>query len=288
MIDDVTVMILGAGSSFQYGFPTGPELKKWMLSEAQKPDTWPKHFDGFCPPEMADDLRNALIASPDDSIDAVLKRRGGLGPIGRMMIARRIASCEQDKNVFPARGWYKDLFHMLRLDDDNFRSPNLIIITFNYDRSLEYYLMRTIDSALEGHGQKMAKYKLKNIMIHHVHGSLGPLNEVPYGLNGNETLLPAAYENIRVISDASLDSSEEYRSAVYALQHAHRVFILGFGFDETNMTRLQLDKIIGKVPVYSTNYRLSCKADLINRYGKDIQFFARKVDDCIPKMSKLL
>ena len=289
MINDHTVLVLGAGSSAQYGFPSGVQLKEWMVSQTQIDGAWSKPLkDISTSEEHIEQYRRAIIASPDDSIDAVLTRRPGLGSLGRFMIARRIAQCEQENNIFPPRGWYRDLFHMLHLDDASKNPPSLTVVTFNYDRSFEYYFWRTIDSVLEGKGQETAQYKMKNIRIIHVHGSLGDIRDVPFGLGGDLVGVEKIFENIRVVSDSSLDNSTDYFKAQETMQLAQRIVFIGFGFDPTNVRRLRLDNLVGKVPIMASSYKLSRLDALREQYGDGITFFNIKADGMIKEIQKVI
>ena len=289
MINDHTVLILGAGSSAQYGFPSGVQLKEWMVSQAQSNGMWSKPLkDISTPEELIEQFRRAILASPDDSIDAVLTRRPGLGPLGRFMIARRIAECEREQNIFPPKGWYRDLFHILRLDDAATKPPSLTVVTFNYDRSFEYYFWHTIETVLEGKGKDIAKYKMEHIRIIHVHGSLGDIHQVPFGLGGDLAGVENVFDNIRVVSDSSLDKSPDFFQVQETMHLSQRIVFIGFGFDPTNVRRLRLDGLMGKVPIMASSYRLSRLDSLREQYGDGITFFNLKADGMIKEIQKVI
>lgn len=289
MYNGHTVLILGAGSNCQYGFPSGSELKRSMVNQALNDGMWSKPLEEIkCPDEIIKSFKKALIASPDDSIDAILSRRPTLGPAGRFMIARKIAECERHDKVFPPEGWYKDFFHMLRFDDATNVSLDLSIITFNYDRSLEYFLTHIIESALEAQGQQIAKNKMKRIKIIHVHGSLGDLEFVPYGLNGNLLDVERCYINVKVVSDADLDSFAGYTEARRVLAIAQRVFIIGFGFDPINLQRLGLEKVAGKIPIVATAKQLARKNAVLKQFGDTIRLIRSTADDAMRDFQEMI
>ncbi|MCG2688642.1 hypothetical protein L6250_03355, partial [Candidatus Parcubacteria bacterium] len=85
---------------------------------------------------------------------------------------------ERLKDDYPDHGWYKYLWHKL-IDGcetfEDFKKNEISIITFNYDRSLEYYLMEAIKSFFNIAEEKAAE-AVSVIQVHHVYGKLGKLD----------------------------------------------------------------------------------------------------------------
>jgi len=84
--------------------------------------------------------------------------------------------------------WYRLLFLNLateKLEDFRDKNENLIIVTFNYDRSLEYYLINYLINFLNNNylGYKKEEYfeQYNKISIKHIYGSFGEILSIPYG-----------------------------------------------------------------------------------------------------------
>jgi hypothetical protein len=124
-------------------------------------------------------------------------------------------------------------------------------VTFNYDRSLEMYLLNTL-RARWGRAENDVADLLRTFSIIHVHGNMG---YVPWqGKDGGQTRdytetartardIEIAANGIKIISE-SLDSSDEFEQAKKLMAIADRIVILGFGYHPVNMKRLNvpLDK----------------------------------------------
>ena len=76
------------------------------------------------------------------SVDAFLEHRPEYLQIGKLSIALCIMAHEHEKKLFNAqRNWYDYLRIKLNSSFDEFGDNKLSIITFNYDRSIEHYLL---------------------------------------------------------------------------------------------------------------------------------------------------
>ncbi len=292
MFKEPTVLVLGAGASVPYGYPTGAEL-------IEKVKSLGSDYNRF-------DIAQALKETPPLSIDNFLSINPSLASDGKFLIARVLLGMNTTGNSIPRNenDWYSILHHALSAPSvadvqgvvDN--AKNLTIISFNYENSLEYHLFSRLlkterfkDSACE---------IMNNIKIIHVYGSLFSIPEDFQEYKNNQVLrahflesgffpisdknhfLP--YEDERYLDrfantvSSNIKTIHDDRSrnqdAVDKLKAASKIYILGYGFDHTNNERIGLDSALASVTgtgnygaaktIYYTNYQnLQPKIDLL-------------------------
>lgn len=249
MITKPTVLVLGAGASFDYGFPLGRRLL-FEICESLAKTSNPQRMMLTAlkyPTEEIENFRSQLLHSSQMSIDAFLGHRTNLRSIGKAAIACQLIPCENEANLFRSKDkmkWYEYLFSNLSADatTDTFKNNKLSIITFNYDRSLEHYLFRSLVHCY-GLRAEQAVPLLQTISIVHVYGKLGELDYVDpergraYTVELNtETVLKSA-ESIKVLHEDQPDS-EEFKDAHHLMMEAETICFLGFGYHPENMNRL--------------------------------------------------
>jgi hypothetical protein len=146
--------------------------------------------------------------------------------------------------------WYQLLFSKLTSNStfDKLCENQLSIITFNYDRSLEYFLLQAI-KAKYGVGNSNGAKALCSIPIIHLYGKLGSLGSycdkdpaVPYGhdmiLRDN---IRKASMCIHTINDEFAADNPAFVEARNLIRRAESIYFLGFGYHEENMKRLFTD-----------------------------------------------
>jgi hypothetical protein len=286
-----TALILGAGASLNYGLPLGSQLVEKICELLPATDTvrmgnnanlLHNHLAGDAEAVQAwikisrqnltnalIEFRHQLIESAPKSIDEFLSRDfGDANPlmrlIGKLSIAQVIASCEsvsaiQRGGAYDARDdWYRflwqDCLNTGMPGLDALRAKKLKIISFNYDRSLEYFLGRklaatyftppgsTLDPTLADRWAAAGFQEVEsNMHITHPYGTLGALSTTPYGsINNFQYQGKDMASNIRVIGE---DRSNQggFELAKKWIADAQRVVFIGFSFDATNMERLGLE-----------------------------------------------
>jgi hypothetical protein len=241
MITTPSVLILGAGASKPYGYPTGAELLPRHFS-------WPTNLNqllrtlGITAEGLAD-FQTAFWAS-GLSIDAFLERRDELRTMGRTVIAARILHCESASDLYPtADHWYELLINKLDAGPfSDIEANKVTIVTFNYDKSLEQYLFTALCNRHKKSYEEVALLVSK-LPIIHVYGDVGPLDwqSDTKGRKYGSGLVPdevkKAAESINIIAEGR-DDSTALRHAREAIERAEKVFFLGFGFHADNMKRL--------------------------------------------------
>ena len=255
MISKRTLLILGAGASMPYGFPSGTELAKQIKSGLSTQQ------DRFCTDvmsacgctwEVVDNFRSKFDASKATTIDEFLaSETEDIVKIGKVCIARALIPCEisaklsrQDSEQDSEdERWYAQFFEkLLSSDAGKFPQNKLSVITYNYDRSFEQCLFSTIRE----------KYKLmddmktrevfnKYVDIIHLHGVLGELPGLslketsrPYSPKVTDKLLRDAANQIVVIHEVNTDwlSQHGFPTAQNRIDNANVVCFLGFGYKD--------------------------------------------------------
>lgn len=258
MITKKTVLVLGAGASWPYHFPLGGELVARILSFNP---SYVIHNPGFrehglsrtLHPIFDDDrlfvaFRKCLREANCSSIDVFLSNHPEYDRVGRASIATVLIPCENWGHLVGTDrpNWYNYLKNKMGDSVDNFQASlnNLVIVTFNYDRSLEYFFYTSLCATFDpAKGLEL----MQSMNIVHVHGQLGKphfltdTNNRQYSQDLNRDAVEIAASQIKVIYD-QLDDSEEFKQAHQALSKAERVCFLGFGYNETNLRRLELRK----------------------------------------------
>ncbi len=192
--------------------------------------------------------------------------------IGKIYIAKVLISCEKDNNLRQTKdNWYMYLFDHLKTSFEELSQNNISFITFNYDRSLEYFLYEAIQNLFHK-GTKECEEMMESFPIVHLYGQLDPL---PWQAKGGKRYLhsdlierlSAAPENIKLISDErDIKESEEFQKAYKLIDGAERMFFLGFSFDKTNLERLQAVRMQNK-SIFATVHGLKgAKANWVDQY----------------------
>ena len=249
MIEKPTVLILGAGASMPYGFPSGEELMLEILEEI-RPNSGKELFRvllgfGFKPNDI-DDFYTGLKHSRKFSVDEFLERRPEFMKIGKIAITLTLSTYEKKDELFEQKSdkdWYRYLW--VKLSDttfEDFDKNQLSIITFNYDRSIEHFLFSTMRALYKKSRQDCEK-KLKKIPIIHVHGRLGALpwqgkNGRSYNHKINLDEVVKISGQIKIMKEQD-DSPREFEEAVRILNSAELICPLGFGYNPRNLQRLK-------------------------------------------------
>ena len=170
MIKQETVFILGAGASYPYGYPTGIGLTKLIR---EKGIDVIKNIEIYNNSKSQRKLYSMWTydlvtylnehANPDDLIDWTIKKFEKSNPylanIGKMLIIHFILTYEKenvnDKGQLVCkdnRDWYQELFSIMTKTNDYNPSPDIfkrnrvMFLTFNYDRSLDFFLKTQISN----------------------------------------------------------------------------------------------------------------------------------------------
>jgi len=198
MISKNTVLVLGAGASVDYEFPSGEKLIQKIIDFCSgKPNSSEvfnqnllalilhKHFQNngikktlYECYEIVERFRVQLANANPRSIDDFIASNNTMGfdIVGKACIVLVISSHESNSNSKFSEGWYRYLWN--KIYDGNREGmkknlKNLTIITFNYDRSLEYYLYNRMQNLFSMTNQETGKLFNENVVVYHMYGQLG-------------------------------------------------------------------------------------------------------------------
>ena len=246
MITRRTVLMLGAGASVPYGFPTGAGLRDCVCKSGSGANEVRKALiDCGYTGDAIDSFVTELRESGRQSVDLFLEHRPDLVPIGKAAIAAALIPFEESNSLFndlSEKGkWYAHLFNQLDAPPDKWKENRLTVVTYNYDRSLEFFLLRALQHSFNLNPRDAGELA-KSVPVIHLHGLLAPLDEVqrggrPYAPETLPGRVRLAAEAIQIISEAKPDDSR-FVQAREALSAAERVYILGFGYSHVNLERL--------------------------------------------------
>lgn len=289
MIPNNTVLVLGAGASRPYLFPTARELTDLILERNENPDLlrnmgfnadafqvgnnhWTRNPENLflqyrhwleellqvhrLDKDELEEFQKRFLSSQAYSVDLFVADNPGYKKVASLMIACIILRCEQEERLYG--DWYQFLFNELIDEGRDFHPNTLSIITFNYDRSLEMYFHRAF---LNRYNLKSSEawQIVRRIEIIHVYGDLGPLfneqggRELGYGSIG---AVQEASEHIQLV-DPRIHS--ELASEIQKLLgEAAKIIFLGFGFDKLNLEAVEITK--RDAVVFASSYGLSVPA----------------------------
>jgi len=192
------------------------------------------------------------------SIDAFLTRNPQHRDIGKALIAVCLIELEEPRLFHDERAkydddWYHYLWNVL-IDDTNttadLANNKVRFITFNYDRSLEFFLR---DSTKHTYARDRPEdhKKWSQLEILHVYGDLGkfPIGDEIAGDErnySNKLFAPAvkiAVDRIHVMPE-DRGFEETFKKTQEWCDWASRIYFLGFGFDKLNCERLGFANIL--------------------------------------------
>lgn len=258
MIKKRTVLVLGAGASIPFGFPSGKDLY-YEIAHRLPGDAFREAADErsyIFPPEEVETFKIALLNSGEESVDSFLaagRAYNSYNEIGKAAIAWALIPREEHGMIVGevSRGvnWYRHLWRSL--SDASFtsfaRDNRLAIITFNYDRSIEQFLFTALKARYTKSDKECAQVMAK-IPLVHVHGQLGPLpwqanrtqlDVVPFNGERTPDAIRSGMANIKIMKE----QDGEYDGVRPLLSEAEKIIFLGFGYHADNLQRLGIAEL---------------------------------------------
>lgn len=265
-----TTIVLGAGASCGYGFPTGYGLINDLITVCGQ---WKHNGTQRNLQKQAGELEELLSSLDPLSIDSFLDHfkydpliiECAKKAITQVLLEKsRKAEFHYHQNPgkdFVPFHWYRYLWSAIvsgvkREDLVNKDKPfDFNIVTFNYDPSLEYFLYSRASFMFKGDELSSFLAKIRS-QIHHVYGCImdyewcredskkDPSNDnythpdrndlFGNNLNNDQLsqLVKKNFNNILLIGDRDEKDCEEIQKAI---RNAGQLIFLGFGFDQTNI-----------------------------------------------------
>ena len=255
MIESKTLLILGAGASVPYGYPTGLQLRKELHDSNnlkalengkyhQEAYLFCQHFELsqlFSIDAFLAKRGEGQIGNSNGVISSDYQNFGTYAEFGKLAIAFCLIKRERACHIIPTDDpredhWLEYLWnHMSDGPKEDFKNNQLKIISFNYDRVVERFFQTTIEHTYGTDSQEASELS-KSIEIIHVYGNLQDLNEMAYGEKPED--LASVAKCIRVIPEARNENDTQFEKAKKFIDWAEKICFIGFGFDSTNMRRL--------------------------------------------------
>jgi hypothetical protein len=269
-----TTLILGAGASAPYGYPLGIGLRDELLRG-------PTGFDQRLRDLSIDaaewaDVQAALYDYQKPSVDEFMSAYPEHSQLMKLAIAHELNRFEshiQHTNPSHKDPWYRVLLDDYLGDDMDFGSGILTIVTFNYDLSLEKYLIATSKARHRGRTDEQRQASLAHLNIQHIYGHLGPVIDIhgtgrQYAEFPNAAAARAAAENISTCFEEG--SCEAVAKAQEQVSESDVVSFLGFGYSTQNLQRLDLKSHLKKgAAVVGSDYKCGNVQNLLRPFLPD-------------------
>jgi len=249
VIANQTVLVLGAGASAPFGFPTGRSLLL-RIGEGLRQPTSALRVNleplGYAEQDL-EALGRDLALSMQPSVDAFLENRTKFVDMGKAAMSAALIPYERPEALErpgDSPSWYEYLFAQLAPTLDDFARGMLSIITFNYDRSLEFFLLTALVHSF-GLPKSTANDLLSGIRVIHVYGQLGSLSfSSPRGRAYSPEVTADAIRqsvaSIKILPEKR-EEDDTFLEARGLIACAKVLCFLGFGYHPTNMRRLDVN-----------------------------------------------
>lgn len=270
LITEPTVLILGAGASMDFGFPSGRQLKKMIVDflGQKESDQFKQLLHLGHSEEEIKEFRISLFRSGSTSVDAFLEHRGEFEILGKTAIAQSLLPYEKEMDrVFATENnWYEYLFGRMRNQCNDFNRNSVSVLTYNYDRSFERFLKNAYKNTYGIASLNNDQFK---IPVVHLHGTLVYSPK----MSDERQMILLSRDSIKVIHD-EIDDDPGFKKTHGFLTNAKCVIFLGFGYDDTNLRRLKLENLTEGHRIYGSCYGFTTREieELKRKFPKGIAF----------------
>lgn len=271
MFNKPTVIVVGAGASFEYGFPLGAILKdqvakaaqfrfehghRLTMGSAELLNHIRHHVSGDISRQNIYTKAGNMLAqaipsfiSIDEALHFVSSSREAV-EIGKIAIIENILNAERKSSLrfdprtgrssLPHDGWLSELFSMavagLQREDLVDAFKNITFINFNYDRVIEQYLYFALQERTSADAE-LAEDIVGGLNMLRPYGSIGPFSPTMHHPESFGTT--AHFDPFKRLSNlATYTEKKPLHDATAmrnALQGARLVLYLGFGYHASNL-----------------------------------------------------
>ncbi len=260
-----TVLVLGAGSSIPYGFPSGTKLMQNIANRARQLSVTKINAGEHA--NLCLQMSDKLFDSSFQSIDAFLSQNPKFLLIGKALIALEILRHEDHKKAQLFEDYNDEAGNMIYRGEDWIRNvlgrvptehlESIRIITFNYDRVLEHKLHRMWQ--VDGYSDHEINQRNQKLKILHVYGRLPLLREEAKLIEkpfNEDSIGFADFKSFQHANQISylISNQEQYlgsikilgeddsnaKTAKEFLTWAEKIIFLGWGFLNENVELLGL------------------------------------------------
>ncbi|MGD0843306.1 MAG: hypothetical protein ABSA06_02945 [Geobacteraceae bacterium] len=288
MLNSKTVFILGAGASYEVGFPLGSKLKEIISSKLDLEVDYNgnlirgegsiyKQLKYKYPGNLGDinnvcrKISKGIVWS--DSIDDFINQHNHderIAICGKLAIASSILEAEKESKLyFESKHiddsidynslkdtWYAQFYSLLNKGSEktdlNNIFNNITVINFNYDRSLEHFLTHVF---IKNHllNKEEARNIINNLVIFRPYGSIDQSVEF-----GSKELpkLDDILSNIKTYTE-QIDDVKGLKQVQSAIQDSEAIVFLGMAYHPNNMFLLQCECDMKTKIVFATRNDIS-------------------------------
>jgi hypothetical protein len=271
-----TVFVLGAGAHVPYRFSTGEGLL--MKARDLSIDQMMKLTDGQLRPSELKPIKDALTDNFLPSIDALLERRTDLRRAGKKLMMSLLLGEEaaySSQKWLPDEDWMSLVFKEMADSAETveqFGENPVSFITFNYDRLLEYRLIRGLAVRYNVPTSQVWS-AIKGFRFIHVYGSLGCLPEqaatssngspIPFGAPESSDVsfkglaLGRAESLLSIVHDVQGDQQFADAHQLLHTSQTQQICFFGFAFGKENVDRLRTRQIPTTTSICCTTYKMT-------------------------------
>lgn len=286
MITKNSVLILGAGASQPFGYPVGSTLYKNIFNTDYNNEFISAYITARNDHISIGALKNFIAKFKDQlkgadgtSIDYFLEQRKEIPDfmsIGKAFIAYHLIKCENENNIVGLdENWYSYLLNTcMNTSFENYKNNRISFLTFNYDRSLEFYLHKTLTNKFLKPENEVIEL-INSFPIIHLYGNIGLL---PWQSKGGfqyttskdnlRERLKYAIDNIKILYE---ERKTTFSDAQALIVKADIIYFLGYGYLKENLERLNIKIMKGKSVVGSAHGIEDSERSAINKFLSDHQ-----------------
>lgn len=278
--DERIAIVVGAGGSKPYGYPTGDELVN-LIREKLNDDTFCKKINKFYDDELIRSFGTKLRTETILNIDKFLRNNTeDIQNIGRFMISYILTNVipTVDKN----NDWYAEVADLLVKNVNSVEeiySKDLYFITFNYDHVIEWRMNEVLRQMTRfDFGDKLHEWLRTRVI--HLYGELSNFdmrNSTIIQVSDSD-VVDFSYKKQHNLKTIYQHKSEQNEKKIKELpirsyiSNIDKLYIVGFGFDSDNSELIGLTKISERekfkpLQINCFDYKGMCKS-AFNAYKK--------------------